>query len=249
MGSEGRDAHREEGPVRAVRVEPFYLEATAVPNEAFARFVTASGYVTDAERVGWSFVFHLFVPPLLRAAARVLPEAPWWRQVAGANWRLPAGPGSTPEPDHPVVHVSWRDGSAFATWAGKRLPTEAEWEYGARGGLVQKPYPWGDRFRPKGPNRANIWEGRFPDHNTQADGYVGTAPVTAYSPNKFGLYNMVGNVWEWCAGLFDSRPNFAPLRGGSYLCHDSYCNRYRVSARTGATRDSSTGHTSFRLAR
>lgn len=252
MGSATSDAQAKdgEGPVRPVGVNAFLMEETVVTNAAFARFISDTGHVTDAERFGWSYVFHLFLPPLRRAAARALPRAQWWRQVPGAFWRQPAGPGSSMVEDHPVVHVSWRDAAAYAEWAGKRLPTEAEWECAARGGLVQRRYPWGDEFSPGGKPRANIWEGSFPDQNTGADGYVGTAPANAFPPNGYGLYNMVGNVWEWCADPFSPADPGSPiLRGGSYLCHDSYCNRYRVSARTAATADSSTGHTGFRLAR
>jgi formylglycine-generating enzyme required for sulfatase activity len=248
MGSEAAPAHPEEGPVRLTAVAPFLLEVTVVTNAAFAAFAADTGYVTDAERLGWSFVFHLFLPPLISGHARPLPEAPWWRQVPGASWRHPGGPGSAPHPSHPVVHVSWNDACRYAGWVGKRLPTEPEWEFAARGGLAGKHYPWGNQFRPGGKARANIWEGRFPHHNTARDGHVGTAPADAYPPNRFGLYNMVGNVWEWTADSFSPGAGFA-LRGGSYLCHDSYCNRYRVSARTGASPDSSTGHTGFRLAR
>jgi formylglycine-generating enzyme len=169
--------------------------------------------------------------------------------VFGATWRHPFGPGSSCDLDHPVVHVSWRDASAYAEWLDCRLPTEAEWEFAARGGLEGCRYPWGDDFAPDGAALANIWEGVFPTSNTAADGWVGTAPVDAFPPNRFGLHNMVGNVWEWCAGGWaPDQADLEVVRGGSYLCHDSYCNRYRVSARTATTADSSTGHTGFRVA-
>jgi formylglycine-generating enzyme required for sulfatase activity len=254
MGSDSPEAHLAdgEGPVRRIEVDSFLIEPTAVTNAAFALFAEATGYVTDAERFGWSFVCQTFLAPLQRAAARPVPQAPWWRQTFGATWRSPYGPGSSVVgfEGHPVVHVSWRDAVAFSKWVGKRLPTEVEWEYAARGGLSQKRYPWGDEFSPGGKALANIWEGDFPDHNTGADGYAGTAPADSYPPNGYGLYNMVGNVWEWCADSYrDGKPELKVVRGGSYLCHDSYCNRYRVSARTAANVESSTGNTGFRLAR
>jgi formylglycine-generating enzyme required for sulfatase activity len=150
-----------------------------------------------------------------------------------------------------VVHVSWNDAIAYCAWSGARLPTEAEWEYAARGGLVQARYPWGDELTPHGRHRCNIWQGRFPELNTAEDGYLGTAPVKSFPPNGFGLYEVAGNVWEWTADRFDepgAEPGAQVIRGGSYLCHASYCNRYRVSARTGNTPDSSAGNTGFRLA-
>ncbi|HKP97562.1 MAG TPA: formylglycine-generating enzyme family protein [Fibrobacteria bacterium] len=254
-----------EGPVREVRLKPFFLDACAVTNRRFAAFVEATGHVTEAEKLGWSFVFAGLLPddfPPTRAVART----PWWRVVEGAHWKRPTGPQSTLEAreDHPAVHISWNDAEAYCRWAGGRLPTEAEWEYAARGGLVRKNYPWGDELTPDGKHLCNIWQGTFPNKNTGEDGFLGTAPADAFPPNGYGLYNMSGNVWEWCADWFSrdfhvQGPRLDPrgpaegthkvIRGGSYLCHASYCNRYRVSARSGSTVDSSTGHMGFRCAR
>jgi formylglycine-generating enzyme len=243
-----------EGPVREVRVEPFRIDAYAVSNERFGAFVGATGYLSEAERFGWSFVFVGLLPPPLRRA-RPVPGTPWWRAVPGACWSAPEGPGSDlrGRGDHPVVHVSWRDASAFATWAGGRLPREAEWEYAARGGLAGKRFPWGDELEQDGRHRCNVWQGVFPTVDTAADGFAGTAPVDAYEPNGFGLYNVVGNVWEWCQDRFDGRaggagPGPRSQRGGSYLCHASYCDRYRVAARTSSDEDSSSGNLGFRVA-
>ena len=262
-----------EGPVRPVTLRPFAIEAAAVTNAQFAEFVAASGYRTDAERYGWSFVFQQFLPEDT-PPTRALASAPWWRQVFGADWRHPDGPASDIEArlDHPVVHVSWQDATAYCAWAGARLPTEAEWEYAARGGLEGRRYPWGDELEPDGEHRCNIWQGDFPARNTADDGYLGTAPARAFAPNGFGLYNTSGNVWEWCADWFSAtfhrngqrtgrrsgaaeNPAGPPegsarvIRGGSYLCHRSYCNRYRVAARSSNTPDSSVGNTGFRCAR
>jgi formylglycine-generating enzyme len=252
-----------EGPVRTVAVRAFRIDATAVTNAQFATFVKASGYATDAERYGWSFVFAGRVHPAARADVldAAVPGAPWWAAVRGACWRRPEGAGSAigDRQNHPVVHVSWADAGAYAAWAGKRLPTEAEWEVAARGGLVGARFPWGDEFAPQ---RLNTWRGAtFPDGPC-----AGTVPVRSFRPNGYGLYNMSGNVWEWCADRWSpswhavDRPQtrvdpVGPpdgaarvIRGGSYLCHDSYCNRYRVAARTSTTPDSSTGHIGFRCA-
>ncbi|MFG2757925.1 formylglycine-generating enzyme family protein [Streptomyces wuyuanensis] len=238
-----------EGPARQVAVGPFALAATAVTNAEFAAFAEATGHTTDAERHGWSFVFGGFLPddfPPTRAAS----AAPWWRQVHGAYWRRPEGPGSGLDgrAGHPVVHVSHNDALAYCAWAGLRLPAEAEWEYAARGGLAGMPYPWGDRRDPGGEFRMNVWRGDFPHRNTAADGYRGTCPVDAFPANGHGLFNMTGNVWEWCADPFGPGGTRV-LRGGSHLCHASYCFRYRTSARIGSTPESSSGNTGFRCAR
>ena len=250
MGSEDRDAvpGDGEGPVREASVEPFSIGECAVTNAQFATFVKATGHVTEAERLGWSFVFHAFVDDRRVRVLGSSGDAPWWLGVEGATWRSPEGPGSTiaTRQNHPVVHVSWRDAEAYCAWAGGRLPTETEWEYAARGGLEGKRYPWGDELTPRGVWRCNIWQGTFPQRDLGEDGHVGTAPVNAYRPNGFGLYNVAGNVWEWCADAFGDGTRV--IRGGSYLCHASYCNRYRVAARTGNTPDSTTGHTGFRCA-
>jgi formylglycine-generating enzyme required for sulfatase activity len=251
-----------EGPVHEVRVSTFWMDARATTNAEFARFVEATGYVTDAERFGWSFVFGGLLPDDF-PETRAIRAAPWWRQVVGAAWRHPEGPHASiaERLDHPVVHVSWNDARAYAAWTGKRLPSEAEWEYAARGGLVQARFAWGDQLTPAGEHRCNIWQGSFPDHNTAEDGFVGTAPVASFPPNAFGLYDMAGNVWQWCADWFSpSYYQVSPvqdpggpraggervIRGGSYLCHASYCSRYRVAARSRNTPESSTGNLGFR---
>ncbi|MDO0931354.1 formylglycine-generating enzyme family protein [Streptomyces sp. DG2A-72] len=253
-----------EGPVRAVRLDAFRIDACAVTNEQFAAFVDDTGHITDAERFGWSYVFAGFLPGALRRGAPRPEQTPWWCGIEGATWQRPEGPGSTVEDrgDHPVVHVSWQDAAAYAAWGGKRLPTEAEWEYAARGGLEQRRYPWGDELNPGGEFRCNIWRGSFPTKNTADDGYRGTAPVDAFDPNGFGLYNVSGNVWEWCADWWatdhttvnhinPTGPGSGTakvIRGGSHMCHKSYCNRYRVAARSANTPDSTSGHMGFRCA-
>lgn len=253
-----------EGPVREVELSPFYMDVHAVTNAQFAEFVQDTGYKSEAEQFGWSFVFHLFVPEkVAREQARPVPGTPWWLAVEHAFWKQPEGAGSTVEDrlDHPVTHVSWQDAAAYCRWANKRLPTEAEWEYAARGGLVQKRYPWGDILKPDGEHMCNIWQGKFPIKNNASDGYAGTAPARSFPPNGYGLYNMVGNVWEWCSDWFGVSANREGglrnpqgpvrgtrrvMRGGSYLCHKSYCNRYRVAARSSNEPDSSTGNIGFR---
>jgi formylglycine-generating enzyme required for sulfatase activity len=255
-----------ETPVHSVRLDAFRIDATAVTNSMFASFVKETGYRTEAEQYGSSAVFHLLVRATGRDIVGTAAGAPWWLNVRGADWAHPFGPDShwSESPDHPVVQVSHFDALAYCVWAGRRLPTEAEWEYAARGGLEGKRYAWGDELTPGGEHHCNIWQGVFPGANTSEDGYLGTSPVKTFPANGYGLYEMAGNVWEWCADWFLPKyyrqsPMDNPqgptigagrvMRGGSYLCHDSYCNRYRVAARTFNTPDSSSGNCGFRTVR
>lgn len=265
MGDHHGDGDPADGerPVHRVVLSPFLIDATTVTNAAFARFVKETGYVTDAERWGSSGVFHLAFTGDRSDVLSSVEGAPWWLAVRGACWRRPEGPGSSvgDRAQHPVVHVSWHDAQAYCAWAGTRLPTEAEWECAARGGLAGARFPWGDEFGRRW--ELNIWQGRFPTENTREDGFLTTAPVKTYRPNGHGLWQTVGNVWEWCADRFAAdwytrsleRDPRGPaegdarvMRGGSYLCHDSYCNRYRVAARTSNTPESSSGNLGFRCA-
>lgn len=249
-----------EGPERQIRITSFLIDACAV-NREFQAFVAATAHVTDAERHGASFVFHTQVAN--RAAHAAVAVAPWWLLVEGACWRAPAGPGSTLEGrgDHPVVHVSWQDAAAYAKWKGKCLPMETEWEIAARGGLEGALYPWGDDLTPQGRRRCNIGQCRFPG----LDGHAGTAPVRSFAPNGYGIYNAVGNVWEWCSDWWSTSwhqreapemrlnpagpsEGSAKIRGDSYVCHRDFCNRYRVSARSNNAPDGSAGHMGFRCA-
>jgi formylglycine-generating enzyme len=239
-----------EGPSLIADLPAFRMDRWAVNNARFARFVDATGYVTDAERAGWSFVFAGLLPDDFQET-RGIAAAPWWREVLGACWRQPEGPHSdvAARNTHPVVHVSHADALAFCAWAGKRLPTETEWEKAARGGLENMRFPWGDEETPRGLSQCNVWQGVFPARNDLIDGFYGTAPVDAFAANGYGLFNMAGNTWEWCADWSIRRRHPAHpagpsdgelrvLRGGSYLCHPSYCWRYRNAARSSSTPDS-----------
>jgi len=250
-----------EKPTRSVRIKPFAIDPVAITNCRFAMFVESTGYVTDAERFGWSYVFQAMVNG--PGQYDRLPGADWWCAVPEARWDQPEGASSgiAERGEHPVVHISRNDALAFAGWAGGRLPTEAEREFAARGGLDQQRYPLGNRepdnvaFQP-----CNIWQGEFPFINTIAGGYLSTAPAQSFEPNGFGLFNMVGNVWEWTKDVFRVRSlrrstkrqpkkqneeQIYVLKGGSYICHKSYCYRYRVAARSSNTANSLTGHTGF----
>ena len=252
-----------ESPKRQVKLRPFLIDRHAVSGARFRAFVDATGYVSEAERYGWSFVFHMLLDDPGRYQAPV--DALWWRKVEGACWAHPEGPGSSLDgrEDHPAVHIGWADANAFAAWSGGRLPSEAEWEYAARGGLENARFPWGDQEPDDSSVLCNIWQGNFPNENTARDGYIGTAPVGSFAPNAYGLHNMAGNVWEWCSDSFRihsiaktarlrnaelSRQAMRVMKGGSYLCHASYCYRYRLAARSGRPEDTTAGNTGFRIA-
>lgn len=253
-----------EGPARTVRIGAFAIARTAVTNAQFRAFVRATSYATEAEQAGASFVFYLQLAPERRAQVRQMSrELPWWVSVEGACWQRPAGPGTGIADclDHPVVHITWNDATAYCAWAGVRLPTEAQWEYAARGGLDQQRYPWGNELAPGGEQRCNIWQGRFPSE--PAPGWrPGTVAADSLPPNAWGLHHMAGNAWEWCQDWFSAEyhvetPADDPvqrrdtgrksLRGGSFLCHESYCNRYRVAARGSNTPNSSASNLGFRV--
>lgn len=297
MGGVGPEARPDEFPVHRVRVDGFFIGTREITNAEFERFVEATGYRTVAERaVDWNEIRKQLPPDTPRPPDEMLQPgslvfmptdqpvplddvSAWWSWTSGADWRHPEGPGSTirGRMDHPVVQVAWEDAVAYCEWIGGRLPSEAEWEFAARGGMEGRPFVWGDAQIDAG--RANTWTGRFPDHNDATDGHVRTAPVGSYPPNGFGLQDMAGNVWEWCGDQYradeyrrrtedvapdgiianpsgpkatiDPRNPHAPVtrvqRGGSFLCHPSYCSSYRPSARMATTPDSAGSHVGFRV--
>jgi formylglycine-generating enzyme len=248
MGSDGGMPN--EGPAHKVQLKAFWIDQHEVTVADFSKFVAATNFQTDAEKLGWSGVFNM--------------SSQSWEVVQGANWRHPEGPQSLAKQDEPVCHVSWGDAAAYSKWAGKRLPTEAEWEYAARGGLEGKAYPWGGDLRPGGKPAANWWQGDFPVENTGEDGFIGRAPVMSFRPNGYGLFDAVGNVWEWCSDWYGEdyylkTPSLAPtgpetgeervIRGGSWLCSENYCTNYRVAARSHAAPDSGLNNLGFRCVR
>lgn len=295
MGGDNDQAAQDEYPKHRVQVSPFWMDATEVTNAQFKKFVAATGYVTIAERKpDWNELKKTLPPgtpkppdSVMVAASLVFRQSSgpvdlndysqWWSWTAGANWQHPEGPGSSIEgkDSYPVVQVSWEDAMAYCKWSGKRLPTEAEWEFAARGGLVNAIYPWGNEHINAGQPKANSWEGAFPYRNTQKDGYVTLAPVRQFAPNGYGLFDMAGNVWEWCsdwynasyykqgegrtlldpkgpATSFDPEDPYTPkrsLRGGSFLCNDAYCSGYRVARRMKSSPDTGLEHTGFRCVR
>ena len=239
-----------EAPIHTVEISDFYIDENEITVAQFDEFVKATGYKTEAEKFGWSGVFDM--------------ETREWTRVDGADWRHPEGPKSVAQQDEPVCQISWNDATEYAKWAGKRLPTEAEFEFTARGGLAGKKYAWGDELLPNGKPVANWWQGVFPETNTGLDGFIGRAPVRSFPAYGFGIYDMIGNVWEWCADRFaddyyKNSPKRDPkgpetgdervIRGGSFLCAENFCSNYRVAGRSHATPDSGLNNLGFRCAR
>lgn len=295
MGADDDSGQPDEYPKHLVKIDSFWMDEHEVTNAEFAAFVKATGYITTAEKPISKEEIMATLPPgspepdsadLLPGSLVFVPTttavdlrdvSQWWSFERGASWQHPEGPGSDlkGKEQHPVVHISWDDAQAYAKWAGKRLPTEAEWEYAARGGLKGQPFPWGSETPQASPGKTNIWNGHFPYENTQADGFYGTAPAKSFAANAFKLYDMAGNVWEWTADWYDNSyysqvkpgtrnpegsntpndPSDDPanvkrvIRGGSFMCSDEYCRGYRVSARMKTTPSSGLSNLGFRCAR
>jgi len=293
MGADNEQGRQDEYPKHSVKLKGFYIDVTEVTNEQFAAFVKATGYITTAEKdVNWAELKKQLPAGTAKPSAEMLKAASlvfvpteqavnlqdysqWWQWTHGANWKHPKGPDSdiVGKENLPVVHVSWDDANAYCNWAGKRLPTEAEWEYAARGGVKNNIYSWGNTHVDSGTTKCNYWQGSFPNKNENTDGFYGAAPVKSFAPNGYGLYDMAGNVWELCADLYNntyysqlsklgiaSNPkgpvkSFDPdepliakhvIRGGSFLCNESYCSGYRVAARMKTSPDSGMEHLGFR---
>ncbi len=270
MGTDYPDAFPAdgEGPVRPVSLSPFAIDTYPVTNRDFTAFVSATNYLTESERFEWSFVFWAHLPPerLNELVEDTVAAAPWWCKVPGASWLHPEGPGShiDDRPNHPVVHVSWNDAAAYAAWAGKISPHRSP--VGVRRPRrprTESSIPGETTSHPTARHLCNIWQGEFPRVDTAEDGFAGACPVDSFPPNPFGLYSITGNVWEWCSDWFHTAFTTAPqhnptgpatgetkvMKGGSFLCHASYCNRYRVAARTSNTPDSATSNIGFRCVR
>lgn len=293
MGGKSDQAYEDEFPRHDVTVSGFYMDETEVTNAQFAKFIEATGYKTVAEKdIDWDEMKSQVPagtpkPPdsVLRAGSLTFKQldgpvdlsnyTQWWKWTVGANWRNPEGPESSIDDrmNHPVVHIAWDDAMAYAKWANKRLPTEAEWEWASMGGQTDVKYPWGNESVENATDKANFWQGKFPYQNYELDGFATTAPVKSFPPNNYGLYDMAGNVWEWCSDkydintyekdaergnildpsgsnqYYDPREPYTPkhvIRGGSFLCNDSYCSGYRVSRRMSSSKDSGFNHTGFR---
>ena len=270
VSDEGHKLDNEKSIVNIV-VNDFEIDTTTVTNKSFARFVSETGYITDSEKFGWSSVFFDLLDQKVKKENESFSNVPWWYAVKGANWKNPEGLESTIENrmNHPVVHVSHNDAVAYCHWAGKRLPTEAEWEIAAKGGTENDMYPWGNEKTPNGIYHSNVFQGDFPNNNIGSDGYLGTAPVKEYFPNGYGLYQVIGNVWEWCSNqaridleIFQKKSSLQfwekvkvndekeyAIKGGSFLCHPSFCNRDRISSRNGNTASSASSNMGFRCVR
>ena len=256
-----------EAPARRVQLSAYYMDKYEVSNSKFAEFVKKTNHETEAETFGNSFVMDKYLSSqVLKSITQAVQGAPWWLPVNGANWKQPEGSDSNIQDrmEHPVLHVSWNDAVAYCKWSGKRLPTEAEWEYACRAGKEDRLFPWGNKWMPNDNFRGNIWTGEFPSQNDGVDGFKSTCPVETFPPNAFGLYNMVGNAWEWTADWFTIRHNALMMhqdpagptsgkdkvkKGGSFMCHKDYCYRYRCAARSQNTPDTSAHNLGFRCAK